>query len=85
MKIKSTIVLKRVLGKGAPLSRVHLRTVVGDLPSRDLSLDSEGFIGKPVPFTPTFLGVFILNQYLSKNSKWGSLPWNRFLRGGFKS
>jgi len=44
---------------------------------RDLSLYREGFIGKPVPFTPTFLGVFILNQYFSKNSK--------VLRGGFKS
>ena len=33
---------------------------------RDPPLDSEGFIGKPVPLTPTFLGIFILNQYYSK-------------------
>ena len=29
----------------------------------------EGYIGKPVPFTPTFLGVFILRQYYQSLSK----------------
>lgn len=28
---------------------------------------SDGYIGKPVSLTPTFLGCFILNQYLSKS------------------
>ena len=36
---------------------------------RDLPLDSEGYIGKPVPLTPTFLGIFILNQHYSNFSK----------------
>ena len=33
---------------------------------RDLSLDSEGYIGKSVPLTSTLLGIFILRQYYSK-------------------
>ena len=33
---------------------------------RDPPLDSVGFIGKSVPLTPTFLGIFILRQYYSK-------------------
>lgn len=33
---------------------------------RDLSLGSDGFIGKCVPLSPTFLGIFILRQYYSK-------------------
>jgi hypothetical protein len=29
----------------------------------------SGYIGKPVPLTPTFLGVFLLNQYYSRVKK----------------
>jgi len=32
---------------------------------RDPPLDS-GYIGKSVPLTPTFLGIFVLNQFYSK-------------------
>jgi len=35
---------------------------------RDLSLRSNGFIGKSVPCSPTFLGIFILNQYYSRKN-----------------
>ena len=40
---------------------------------RDLPPYSEGFIGKSVPFSPTFLGVFILKQYYNdilRRKKW---------------
>jgi len=83
MKTNSTIVLKRVLRKGDPLSRVHLQTVVGDLPSRKVPFNSDGFIGKVVPLSPTFLGIFILNQYYSrKNSNQLEKDLPSFLKGG---
>ena len=49
---------------------------------RDLSLDSEGYIGKSVPLIPILLGVFILRQKYSKVL--GEVQWlNRssFLKG----
>jgi len=46
----------------------HLKRVKRFREERDLSLNSDGFIGKLVSYTPTLLGIFILRQYYSEKN-----------------